>query len=80
MRYAPKNAQAKQMGEQLVTSTLDMIAKDGFYEYYDPTRGQARPGREDNATKFGFATFSWPAAIFIKLYEQYRNNPTATRT
>lgn len=73
MRYAPKNAVAKHMGERLVTTTLDMIAKDGFYEYYDPTNGQARPGKADNATKFGFGGFSWPAAIFIKLFQQYRS-------
>ncbi|GHO77864.1 hypothetical protein KSD_56350 [Ktedonobacter sp. SOSP1-85] len=72
MRYAPQSAQARQMGEELVDRTLDMIAKNGFYEYYDPTKGEARPGREDDARQFGFATFSWPAAIFIQLAEQYR--------
>lgn len=70
MRYKESKL-ALALGIRLVDTTLEMIAKDGFYEYYDPTKGEARPGREDNATKFGFATFSWPAAIFINLYEQY---------
>jgi hypothetical protein len=72
MRYASRNNQAQQMAEVLIDTTIAMIAKNGFYEYYDPTRGEARPGREDNVTHFGFATFSWPAAIFILLIEQYR--------
>lgn len=72
MRYGVKNEKAKQMGEHLVDTTLEMIEKDGFYEYYDPTKGAARPGREDNATKFGFGEFSWPAAIYIKLFNDYK--------
>jgi hypothetical protein len=70
--YASRNHQAQEMSERLVDTTLEMIARDGFYEYYDPTKGEAQPGREENATQFGFATFSWSAAIFIQLMEQYR--------
>jgi glycogen debranching enzyme len=73
MRYAPRSEQARQMAEHLIDTTLEMIARDGFYEYYDPTKGVARPGRTDNATQFGFATFSWSAAIFIQLAQQYRS-------
>ncbi len=68
-RYGSRSALAREMGVHLVDTTLDMISKDGFYEYYDPTNGAARPGRDDNATKFGFGKFSWPAAIYIKMYK-----------
>ncbi len=72
MRYAGRNHLAWKMSEQLVDTTLEMIARDGFYEYYDPTKGGTRPEREDHATQFGFASFSWSAAIFILLMERYR--------
>jgi hypothetical protein len=39
MRYAGRNHLAWKMSEQLVDTTLEMIARDGFYEYYDPTKG-----------------------------------------
>lgn len=71
-RYSQGNVKARYLSDVLIDSTLNMIVENGFYEYFDPTNGEARPGREDKVTKFGFATFSWPAAIFISLYDRYR--------
>lgn len=75
MRYADVNEDARLMAEHLIDTTLDMIVENGFYEYFDPTKGAARPGREDKETAFGFGNFSWPAAIYIYLYEKYRKEP-----
>lgn len=42
-------------------STLELVAENGFYEYFDPTSGAAA----------GSNNFSWTAALVIDLLEQH---------
>jgi glycogen debranching enzyme len=41
-------------------STLELIAKSGFYEYFDPVTGEPA----------GAPMFSWTAALTIDLYQR----------
>lgn len=73
LRYADKSAEAKTLAETLIDKTLAMIIEHGFYEYYDPTNGKGEKfGMKKREQHFGFADFSWSAAVFISLYERYR--------
>ena len=49
-----------------------MIKENGFYEYYDPTSGTARPDKKETA--LGFGAFSWTAAVTLYLLNKYRLN------
>jgi len=70
-RY-PENPQCKKLAKELIHKTLSMIAKNGFFEYYDPTQGSARPGKVIE-TSLGFGSFSWSAAIFLYLLVKLAN-------
>src|SRR3989344_1459270 len=65
---------AKKLRDSLVESTLKMIKDNGFYEYYDPTSGTARPDKKDTA--LGFGSFSWTAAVTLYLLNKYKSNQT----
>ncbi len=47
----------KEYAEALKESTLEMVEKSGFYEYFDPLNGSPA----------GAANFSWTAALYIDL-------------
>ncbi|OGM38391.1 hypothetical protein A3E13_01945 [Candidatus Woesebacteria bacterium RIFCSPHIGHO2_12_FULL_40_20] len=64
------NERAKRMHRSLIDKTLEMIKKNGFYEYFDPTSGVARPDKKDTFA-LGFGTFSWTAAVSIYLLHKY---------
>jgi len=57
---------AEKLYNELIAKTLNMIAQNGFFEYFDPTKGSARPGKDLDAS-LGFGTFSWTAAISLYL-------------
>ncbi|HLD03970.1 MAG TPA: trehalase family glycosidase [Candidatus Dojkabacteria bacterium] len=58
--------QAEKILGELTAKTLKMIAENGFFEYFDPTKGSARPGKAVDVS-LGFGSFSWTAAIYIYL-------------
>lgn len=60
------NPRCRKIFADLLDKTLEMITKNGFFEYFDPTNGLARPGKEIDAS-LGFGSFSWTAAIFLYL-------------
>lgn len=64
---------AKRLQKEILEKTLSVIATDGFYEYYDPTLSQSELIRGDKADEksLGFGSFSWTAAVFIYLTENY---------
>lgn len=77
LRYHDKHPKAQTLAEALIDSTFEMITAHGFYEYYDPLHGKGEKFNQKNLkdpVHFGFADFSWSAAIFISLYEQYRKH------
>lgn len=76
LRYADKSEQAKKLAQTLIDKTLEMIIEHGFYEYYDPTNGKGEKFgmKKTGEQHFGFADFSWSAAVFISLYERYRKS------
>ncbi|MEX0861049.1 MAG: hypothetical protein WD017_08990, partial [Cucumibacter sp.] len=50
------------MADQIVASSLDLIARSGFAEYYDPISGEPCGG----------GRFTWTAAIVIEFLQQGR--------
>ncbi|MEK7571870.1 MAG: trehalase family glycosidase [Patescibacteria group bacterium] len=78
LRYKDRHPKAEQLAEQLIDSTLEMMIQNDFYEYYDPTHGKGEKFNQKEIKEptlhFGFADFSWSAAIFISLYERYRKH------
>ncbi|HZE87703.1 MAG TPA: trehalase family glycosidase [Methylomirabilota bacterium] len=68
-RYANDETISQELRERcrtkqnnLIDSTLTMISEQGFWEYFDPQTGKGH----------GRPHFSWTAAIYLYLYENYR--------
>lgn len=70
-RYLESN-KCRKYRNFLVNSTVKMIEKNGFFEYYDPTQGSARPDRPNSISSLGFGNFSWSAAIYVYLVNEYQ--------
>ncbi len=64
LRKYAKSPRAQSIRKELEDKTLSMIDAHGFFEYYDPQNGAARPGKP---TPLGFGSFSWSAAIYVYL-------------
>jgi glycogen debranching enzyme len=63
---------ARKIQQNLIHKTLEVIATQGFYEYYDPTLTQFQLSNKDKDEKaLGFGSFSWTAAIYLYLYHNY---------
>ncbi len=56
---------------ELLSRTFKMIEDNGFYEYFDPINGGARPDKR-NTLSLGFGSFSWTSAIYIYLSNKYK--------
>ncbi len=63
------NKKASELSRELIEKTINMIKKNGFYEYFDPTSGVARPDKKETA--LGFGSFSWTSAISLYLLNKY---------
>lgn len=69
------NPRAQRLKEHIIDKTLEVIADQGFYEYYDPTLRNYQLSIKDADEKaLGFGSFSWTAAIFLLLYHTYRKD------
>lgn len=66
-----ENKRALKLRDELARRTIDMVKKNGFYEYFDPTSGVARPDKKGTSA-LGFGAFSWTAAISLYLLHKYR--------
>ncbi|MBI2465433.1 hypothetical protein HYV64_04800 [Candidatus Shapirobacteria bacterium] len=60
-----QNQKCLQLRDNLINNTKQMIDSSGFFEYFDPTLGLARPNNQNAA--YGFGSFSWTAAIYTIL-------------
>ncbi len=65
LRTGETSERARLLGNQLLASTLDMIADHGFSEYYQPT------GTSEAGALLGFGRFSWSAALFLHLFHSF---------
>ena len=71
-RNRDAHADAAWMRDDLVDRTLHMVADNGFYENYDPERGNPKPGQESRAVQTGFGNFSWTAGSYLYLHDRYQ--------
>ena len=62
-RYKGRHQNANPLANLLIWKTVQMIRKNGFWEYFDPLED----GSEDSEKGMGFSSFSWTAAILIQL-------------
>jgi glycogen debranching enzyme len=62
-RYKDRHKNVDQLTTFLMQKTVQMIRENGFCEYFDPLDH----GTENHAKGMGFSSFSWTAAILIKL-------------
>ena len=69
-----ENPHCLQIRDELIQKTCEMISLNGFYEYFDPTLGDARPDKKEDTKALGFGSFSWTAAIYVYLMKEYLNN------
>ncbi|KKQ51793.1 hypothetical protein A2865_03235 [Candidatus Woesebacteria bacterium RIFCSPHIGHO2_01_FULL_39_17] len=63
----------QKLRDSIIESTIKMVKTNGFYEYYDPASGVARPDKSGTSS-LGFGSFSWTAAISMYLLNKYRTS------
>jgi glycogen debranching enzyme len=62
-RYKTRHEHVDQLADFFMQKTVQMIRENGFWEYFDPVDD----GTEKHTNGMGFSSFSWTAAILIKL-------------
>lgn len=73
LNYYKDRAECKKIQEELLTKTLSTIEQFSFHEHYDPLTGIADSYFKDRSG-MGFQSFTWSAAIYIYLVNNYKIN------
>ena len=61
--YGLKNYKFDDVAEQIKKDSIELIQRDGFFEYFDCRKDNGEPNR----TGYGGDNFSWSAALLIDL-------------
>jgi glycogen debranching enzyme len=69
-RYINRHQNIDQLTTFLMQRTVQMIRENGFWEYFEPLAD----GTENHAKGMGFSSFSWTAAILIKLLNRLHDD------
>ncbi len=64
--YGLKNYKFNDIAERIKKDSIELIARDGFYEYFDCRKETG----EENRIGYGGNNFSWTAALVIDLLHE----------